>query len=104
MSKDLEREFIEGYESDPQLSKVYKEAKAADDQWIPGQRFFRNKEGLLFFRDEGFRPRLCVPRSKIIDILTEAHENPLETAHLGPEKLWDRVSSRFYWKRMKTDL
>jgi len=37
-------------------------------------------------------------------VLTEAHESPLETAHMGAEKLWYRLSPKFYWKRMKADV
>ena len=37
-------------------------------------------------------------------ILSEAHDNPLESAHAGPERLWQSLSTRFYWRRMKVDI
>jgi hypothetical protein len=37
-------------------------------------------------------------------LITEAHKNPLETVHAGPEKLWANLSPRFYWSQMKKDI
>ncbi|KAF9037863.1 hypothetical protein BDZ89DRAFT_945967, partial [Hymenopellis radicata] len=28
----------------------------------------------------------------------------MDHAHLGPESLWYKLSSRFYWKRMKVEI
>lgn len=45
-----------------------------------------------------------VPSGQRNFILKEAHKNPLESAHAGPERLWQSMSPRFYWKRMKLDI
>ena len=55
-------------------------------------------------KDLDYHPRLCVPKALRLDVLTEAHESPFETAHMGAEKLWHRLSPKFYWKRMKADV
>ena len=59
---------------------------------------------MIFFNSENYQPLLCVPVGQRNFILKEAHENPLESAHAGPEKLWQSLSSRFYWTRMKVDI
>ena len=74
------------------------------ENWTPGHRFFRDLNGLLFFRDADYQPRLCVPVAKRRLLLEEAHEQAYEGAHQGPEKLWQKLSGRFYWKRMKADI
>jgi hypothetical protein len=37
-------------------------------------------------------------------VLLEAHEIPVGTVHSSPERLWFKLSSRFYWRRMKRDI
>ena len=61
-------------------------------------------KGLLFFRDADYQPRLCVPLSQRRLIMEEAHEQAYDGAHQGLEKLWQKLSNKFYWKRMKADL
>jgi hypothetical protein len=34
----------------------------------------------------------------------EAHETPLGSAHTSPKRLWNKFSSKFYWRRMKKDI
>ncbi|KDR70595.1 hypothetical protein GALMADRAFT_32765, partial [Galerina marginata CBS 339.88] len=50
------------------------------------------------------QPRLCVPETFQKQLLELAHENASETAHGGPEKLWNKLSPKFYWNRMKADV
>jgi len=69
-----------------------------------GRRFFVDQDGMIFFNNEDYQPQLCVPLGQCNFILKEAHESPLESAHVGPERLWHSLSSRFYWKRMKSDI
>ena len=54
--------------------------------------------------DTDYQPHLCVPLAKRRLLLEEAHEQAYESAHQGPEKLWQKLSGRFYWKRMKADM
>ena len=98
------RDWIKGYSEDPHLSKVWNDPKTAVENWVPGHRFFKDEKGLLFFRDADYQPRLCVPLSQRRLIMEESHEQAYDGAHQGPEKLWQKLSSRFYWKRMKADL
>ena len=99
MDDGMKDEWAKGYESDPVLGKTWSDPASLIDNWKQGQRFFRTDDGLLFFRDEDFHPRLCVPSSHRNFVLSEAHENPLESSHVGPEKLWQTLSQKFYWKR-----
>ncbi|KAL1684843.1 hypothetical protein GGG16DRAFT_25526, partial [Schizophyllum commune] len=76
-------EFIAGYRDDPHFKTKYEEAQELEGDWTPGRRFFRDEVGLLYFLDADYLPRLCVPKAKVRQVLEEAHENPIETAHGG---------------------
>lgn len=47
--------------------------------------------------------RLVIPKSKIIDLLSLAHDHPT-SAHLGRRKTLFRLSTRFYWPHMRRDV
>ncbi|KIY61608.1 hypothetical protein CYLTODRAFT_327283, partial [Cylindrobasidium torrendii FP15055 ss-10] len=79
MGNELLERFREGYNSDPQFTRVLEWTRSKE--WSHDYRFFRNEAGLLFFKDADYVPRLCVPRSLRAEILIQAHEHPLESAH-----------------------
>ncbi|PBK63536.1 hypothetical protein ARMSODRAFT_865117, partial [Armillaria solidipes] len=83
ISEELKQTFIMEYSKDRQFETPYHEASAAKDSRSAGKRFFRDENGLLFFINADFQPHLCVPKALQQDILTESHEAPLETAHMG---------------------
>ena len=97
-------DWVSGYETDPAFRSIWNDKSRDVRNWKNNGRFLRDERGLLFFLDEAYQPRLCVPRSQRNFVLQQAHENPLETAHAGPERLWQNLSQKFYWKRMKTDI
>ena len=104
MSDSVRQQWLQGYLDDPSLCSIWEDKRSEVGAWEPGFRFFKDLDGLLYFRDANYNPRLCVPKSLRREILTEAHESPFETAHMGAKKLWHRLSPRFYWKRMKVDV
>ncbi|KZW02959.1 hypothetical protein EXIGLDRAFT_601120, partial [Exidia glandulosa HHB12029] len=75
----LKERFIEGYKSDP----FYKDKGIDVDErsWYAGNKFYRGKDGLIFFREANFLPRLCVPKDLTLEVMRIAHESPYETAH-----------------------
>jgi hypothetical protein len=104
MEEGFRTEWVESYKEDKEFGKIWADPKMVEGLWSPGQRFFRNDEGLLFFRDADYQPRLCVPSAKRTLVKEEAHESPLGSAHISPERLWSKLSSKFYWRRMKKDV
>jgi len=54
--------------------KIWNDLKMAGDQWVPGHCFFKTEDGLMFFRDTDYQPRLCIPSNQRRLILKEAHE------------------------------
>lgn len=104
MEDDESREWVKGYQEDPHLVKIWEDPKSLAENWTPRHRFFKDSNGLLFFRDADYQPRLCVPIGRRRLLLEEAHEQAYKGAHQGPEKLWQKLSGRFYWKRMKADI
>ena len=105
---EMDAEFIESwvkdYEYDQSFSSIWGDKKRELENWKQDGRFLKDQRGLLFFLNEDYQPRLCVPKARRNFILREAHENPLESAHAGPECLWQSLSQKFYWKRMKADV
>ncbi|KAA1474677.1 hypothetical protein DENSPDRAFT_750535, partial [Dentipellis sp. KUC8613] len=83
VSQDLLQHFKTGYKRDRSLAAKYLAAEQTKDSWYTGQRYFKDDQGLLFFRDANLQPRLCVPEELRREILIEAHESPFETAHAG---------------------
>lgn len=104
MSESIRMKWIQGYLEDPALRTAWEDKRSEVGAWEPGFRFFKDLDGLLYFCDADYHPRLCVPKALRLEVLTEAHESPFESAHMGSEKLWYRLSPRFYWKRMKADV
>lgn len=104
LEPEVTKEFLEGYQKDESFKRKWKDTEFPQTKWDPGNRFYKDKDGLLFFRDADYQPRLCVPKSEQSALLKEAHNQPYGGAHIGPERLWQTLSSRFYWPRMKTDV
>ena len=104
MSEAAKAEWRNGYLDDPAFKTIAADPKFSYDNYSPGRQFFVNNDGMIFFSNKDYQPRLCVPGSQRNFILKEAHENALESAHSGPEHLWQSLSTRFYWKRMKIDI
>jgi hypothetical protein len=104
MDESFKKSWIEAYKSDPEFKRIWKDVGTTEDSWRPGQRFFKSDGGLLFFRNADYHPRLCVPKAKRNLTIAEAHEAPIESAHISPERLWSKLSGKFYWKRMKRDI
>ena len=104
MSEDTKEQWKMAYLDDPMFKQIAKGDEYRYDELQAGRRFFVDNDGMIFFSNENYQPRLCVPKGLRNFILREAHESPLESAHTGPERLWQSLSSRFYWKRMKVDI
>lgn len=104
MSLEALTRFVDGYLKDASFRERWDLKESDSDSWGPAKRFFKDGQGLLYFRDADFLPRLCVPKSERAVILSQAHNSAYTTAHAGPEKLWDALNSRFYWPKMKRDV
>lgn len=104
MDQSFVADWVKGYDADPSFRSIWNDEGREAQNWKNNGWFLRDERGLLFFLDESHQPRLCVPRTQRNLILREAHENPLESAHAGPERLWQNLSQKFYWKRMKADI
>ena len=95
---------MRGYQDDKAFRSVWKDRAKESSEWTPNEHFIKDERRLIYFIDPDYQPRLCVPKSQQNFILKEAHESPLESSHAGPERLWQQLSQKFYWKRMKMDI
>uniref|UniRef100_A0A1B0C8P4 RNA-directed DNA polymerase n=1 Tax=Lutzomyia longipalpis TaxID=7200 RepID=A0A1B0C8P4_LUTLO len=50
-----------------------------------------------------FKWKCCVRRSEVKDLIQKYHDSP-NAAHLGFAKTYRRISGRFYWPSMRTDV
>ena len=70
------------------------------DTLIAPQKFYKNEDGLLFFRDADWKACLCVPHSLVKKTLQEHHESAWETAHAGAVHLYHWLAYCYYWPSM----
>jgi hypothetical protein len=49
------------------------------------------------------RMRIVVPNALKADMLREMHDNPLDGAHLGAERVYEKLTQRFWWRGMFAD-
>jgi hypothetical protein len=88
---------------DPFFKSRYAAEASGPEVALTPSRFQKGRDGLLYFVDADWATRLCVPRSKVPDILKRIHEPAAETAHAGPYKLVARLRELFFWPRMSQD-
>lgn len=104
MDEEFRIKFVVACLGDPTFGGIWTDGKSERNGWEPGYRYFKNEEGLLFFRDADYHAWLCVPKTHRNFVLREIHESTLETAHAGPKKLWKKLSSLYYWPWIKVDI
>ncbi|KAF8227943.1 hypothetical protein L208DRAFT_1173570, partial [Tricholoma matsutake] len=63
MDENLVKDFVKGYQLDKGLKSIWNHESSDKDCWIPGRRLFKEESGLLYFQDEEFQPRLCMPEN-----------------------------------------
>ncbi|KAI5890846.1 uncharacterized protein SCHCODRAFT_02468393, partial [Schizophyllum commune H4-8] len=83
ISPEMATRFREAYQAEPYWRRRYEEADTVSSAWTPGRRYYKSENGLLFFLDADYLPRLCVPDALRDEVLLRAHEDPMETAHAG---------------------
>ena len=104
MDQKFLSKLVTDYENDRSFHEIYADKARLEENWKGNGCFLRDERGLLFFLNENYQPWLCVPEKRRNFLLKEVHENPFESAHAGAECLWQNLSQKFYWKRMKTDI
>ncbi|KZV59259.1 hypothetical protein PENSPDRAFT_540876, partial [Peniophora sp. CONT] len=81
--QDLLEQWVQDYQNDPIFKARWNAADTSQDSWSASQRYFKTDDGMMYFRDADFIPRLCVPLGQRGFILSQAHDSALETAHAG---------------------
>ncbi|KAL1657808.1 hypothetical protein GGF50DRAFT_19495, partial [Schizophyllum commune] len=82
MDESEKEEFVRAYKAEQYWATRWRDANSSDE-WTPGRRYHRTDDGLLFFLDADYHPRLCIPDKLVPKILKIAHEEPMESAHGG---------------------
>ncbi|KZP04874.1 hypothetical protein FIBSPDRAFT_702771, partial [Athelia psychrophila] len=83
LEKEVLESYITGYQGDESFKRKWEDTDYPAKEWNPGNRFYKDKTGLLFFRDADYQPRLCVPKSEQATLLKEAHDQPFGGVHVG---------------------
>ncbi|KAI5886764.1 uncharacterized protein SCHCODRAFT_02467268, partial [Schizophyllum commune H4-8] len=81
LSEEMKERFRAAYLEEPYWKRRYEDSGLASDTWTPGRRYYKSDDGLLFFLDADYLPRLCVPDKLVGEILISAHEEPMEGGH-----------------------
>jgi hypothetical protein len=54
MEEEFRASWVAAYSKDAEFGKIWSDPDVTAGIWKPGQRFFKNDEGLLFFRDADY--------------------------------------------------
>ena len=75
MSEEAKRQWKQSYLEDPIFKRIALDDASQYDKLGSGRRFFVDQEGMIFFNNEDYQPRLCVPVGQRNFVLMEAHEH-----------------------------
>ncbi len=67
-------------------------------------QYHRGEHNLIYFQDWNGSYRLCVPSSKRLEVMKQAHDVETEGAHSGYHRTYNRIASTYYWPRMSRDI
>ena len=102
---------LEGYDNvreeqrkDEELQQIITALRRNDNEPIhEGQIKYHMKNGYLWITDTLSRERIVIPKKMISSLLHDRHSMP-QTGHPGSVKLYQDLSSKFYWRGMKEDI
>ncbi|CAD6222066.1 GSCOCG00012983001-RA-CDS, partial [Cotesia congregata] len=86
--------IVKGVENDPQRYPEY---------CLKQGLLYRHRYHSLDYTDRGDVWKLCVPVAGVSKVLRENHDVP-SAGHLGIAKTIARVSSQYYWPRMRAEI
>eukprot|EP01125_Pyxidicula_operculata_P015298 TRINITY_DN5178_c0_g2_i3.p1 TRINITY_DN5178_c0_g2~~TRINITY_DN5178_c0_g2_i3.p1 ORF type:complete len:280 (+),score=-8.18 TRINITY_DN5178_c0_g2_i3:314-1153(+) len=107
------REWIETYRDDPNWKDIYiklenvkendiiknnPEFKIDDIEIIRRDRIELDKEGILWINNKGMR-KMIVPQKMVPTVLKLCHE----PSHFAVDKTWNKVKTRFHWRKAYRD-
>ena len=92
--------FINAYSKDDHFKKVIEDlSKPHDTMNPPHSQYKIGDNGLVYFnREDNFK--LCVPKDLQTEIMTEIHDNLIESAHAGFHRTYNQIASVYYWPAM----
>lgn len=103
LDPELVKLLAEGYQEDPFFKERYVDVVPNANTVLTPTHYQKGRDGLLYFLDADWIPRLCIPKSMVARMLTSIHENPYESAHAGPRRFVLRLKELFYWPSLIKD-
>lgn len=106
ISSEEIQEWRNGYLQDEHFAQVL-EAKKSSETASQGDTFpqyLYGDNGLLFFEDSQGNTRLCVPKAKRVEIMSDVHNKETEGAHAGYHRSYNRIASTYYWPGMSREI
>ena len=67
-------------------------------------QYHYSESRLTYFEDSIGNTCLCIPKDLCIDVMHEAHNTITEAAHGGYFKMYNQISSTYYWPRMSREI
>src|SRR5260370_12199324 len=96
--------YIKGYLQDPAFGGHWRASLLTADELVMTHQYYKDEDGLLFFRDADWKAHLCVPHSLVMETLQEHHESTWETTHAGATHLYHHLAYQLYWPSMWKDM
>jgi hypothetical protein len=105
ISDDEVKEWIQALEKDTYFGKIFENIRKEEDALRPRYpQFSISDRGLMHFSDAQGNSRLCVPKSKTIEIMSDDHNKLSEGAHEGYHRMFNRLSCVYFWPKMMGDV
>ncbi|RDX42385.1 hypothetical protein OH76DRAFT_1333389, partial [Lentinus brumalis] len=83
ISENEVKQWRTGYLEDDHFAKVLAAYQTDDLDKSSYPQYFLSDDGLLYFEDWNGASKLCVPNTKRLQVIKEAHDKVTEGAHGG---------------------
>lgn len=103
MPTKMRDDFVKGYRTSRSFKRAYVDEIPDPKHPLAPKIFHKGANGLLYFSDADWVPRLCVPENMRSTIMALVHDQPTEGAHEGPKRFAARLRELFYWPSMAED-
>lgn len=104
VSESKLNEWRDAYFKDPHFKLVCESKSGDQNANLTFSQYHHSEGGLIYFEDSTGNTRLCVPKDLRVEVMQEAHNTIMESAHGGYFKTYNQISTTYYWPRMSRDI
>jgi hypothetical protein len=111
MTRKEHKRWLDSYQSDSYFQKVWEKLtqlvngeELSKEQLTMYTQFSLDHDKIIRFEDGIGNFRICVPESLRWEIIRDSHDNPMQGAHEGYYKTYNRIAGVYFWPRMSRDI